>query len=66
MIDYDKVFDDPILGGQLAMNSNLTYLSRQENDPFPDPGQFHHRSFYHGLAGDYLRAAAASSTGSAR
>ena len=54
MVDYDKVFDDPILGGQLSWTSNLTYLSRQENDPFLIPGN--PTVFYQGLAGDYLRA----------
>jgi LPS-assembly protein len=54
VVDYDKVFDSSILGGQLSWTSNLTYLSRQENDPFLIPGD--PTIFYQGLAGDYLRA----------
>jgi len=51
IIDHDYIFDAPILGGELALRSNLTNLTRESADPFLINGE----SFYHGLAGDYLR-----------
>ncbi len=51
VIDYDHIFDDPVLGGQLSLTSNLTVLSRKKADPFTVGGA----TYYHGLAGDYTR-----------
>ena len=34
VIDHDYIFDDPVLGGELAINSNFTALTRDEEDPF--------------------------------
>jgi LPS-assembly protein len=51
VIDSDYIFDAPILGGELALRSNLTNLTRESADPFDVNGE----TFYHGLAGDYLR-----------
>lgn len=52
VIDYNRVFDNPVLGGQLSLRSNVTVLSRDESDPFKFDGE----TYYHGLAGDYVRA----------
>ncbi|MBN9021637.1 MAG: LPS-assembly protein LptD, partial [Rhizobiales bacterium] len=51
IIDHNYIFDSPILGGELALNSNLTNLTRESADPF----LINNETFYHGLAGDYLR-----------
>lgn len=51
VIDFEHIFETPILGGELRYNANLTSLSRGETDPFmvgPD-------TFYYGLAGTYTR-----------
>ncbi len=51
VIDHDYIFDSSILGGELSLRSNLTNLTRESADPFTVSGE----TFYHGLAGDYLR-----------
>ncbi len=51
IVDHDYIFDSPILGGELALRSNLTNLTRESADPF----QINNETYYHGLAGDYLR-----------
>ncbi len=51
VIDHDYIFDAPLLGGEVSLRSNLTNLTRQAADPF----QIGDQTFYHGLAGDYLR-----------
>lgn len=52
IVDYNRIFDNPVLGGQLSLTSNATVLSRDEADPFKVNGT----TYYHGLAGDYIRA----------
>ena len=52
VVDHSYIFDSPILGGELALQSNFTNLTREAADPFLVNGQ----TFYHGLAGDYFRA----------
>lgn len=52
VVDHDYIFDAPVLGGELALRSNLTYLTRETADPFLVNGE----TFYHGLSGEYLRA----------
>lgn len=51
VVDHDYIFDTPVLGGEVALRSNLTNLTRDAADPFTVSGE----TFYHGLAGDYLR-----------
>jgi LPS-assembly protein len=60
VIDYNHIFADPILGGELSLRSNLTAISRAEDDPFAVdlkgngifvPGDV----FYHGIAGNFVR-----------
>jgi len=52
VIDHEYIFDAPLLGGQVALRSNFTNLTREAADPFLVNGE----TYYHGLAGDYLRA----------
>jgi LPS-assembly protein len=61
VIDYNHIFGDPVLGGELSVRSNLTALSRSEDDPFAvdlnGDGKFTpNEKFYHGIAGDFVRA----------
>lgn len=56
VIDYNHVFDDPVLGGQITLTSNLTNVTRSEDDPFAVPGD--PKTYYHGVAGDFLRGTA--------
>lgn len=51
VVDHDYIFDSPVLGGEVALRSNLTNLTRDAADPFNVSGE----TYYHGLAGDYLR-----------
>ncbi len=58
--DYSRVFDDPVLGGQFTLTSNLTNITRSENDPFTvdmngDGIIAGNETFYHGVAGNYTR-----------
>ena len=60
VIDYNHIFNDPVLGGELSVRSNLTALSRQEDDPFAvdlngDNIFVPNDKFYHGIAGDFAR-----------
>jgi len=52
IVDYNRIFDNPVLGGQLSLTSNVTVLSRNQADPFKVNGM----TYYRGLAGDYIRA----------
>ncbi|MBS8259161.1 LPS-assembly protein LptD [Roseibium polysiphoniae] len=38
VIDYDYVFSDPIVGGELSLTSNFTSLTRAETDAFQATG----------------------------
>jgi LPS-assembly protein len=67
VIDYSHVFDDPLLGGEITLTSNLTNVVRSEDDPFCPDGSLptgnpavcaSGNTYYHGLAGDFLRASA--------
>lgn len=52
IVDYERVFDNPVLGGQLTSRSNVTVLSRDESDPY----MLGDDMYYRGLGGDYVRA----------
>ena len=61
VIDYDHIFGDPVFGGEVAINSNVTALNRGEEDPFAvdlnGDGKFTpNEKFYHGVAGSFVRA----------
>ena len=61
VIDYNHIFADPVLGGELSIKSNLTALTRSEDDPFAvdlkGDGVFTPSDkFYHGIAGTFARA----------
>lgn len=49
--DYERILDNPILGGEVSLRSNITSLSRDTADPF----MFNGETYYRGLAGDYTR-----------
>lgn len=51
VVDFEKTFDMPILGGELRYSANLTNLSRGETDPFNVGAD----TYYYGLAGNYTR-----------
>jgi LPS-assembly protein len=51
VLDHHYVLNNPILGGQLSFDTNLTSLSRQESDPFTFAGG----TYYHGIAGTFTR-----------
>ena len=51
VVDHEYIFDDPVMGGELSINSNLTALNREKDDPFVSDGN----TYYHGLAGTYVR-----------
>jgi len=61
--DYDYVFDNPVLGGELRVSSNLTALYREDEDPFSmtsggvySPVEVDGVQYYHGLGGTNVRA----------
>jgi LPS-assembly protein len=62
--DHDYVFDDPVLGGELTVTSNLTTLYREDEDPFSmttdtspyAPVTIGGVQYYHGASGAYTRA----------
>ncbi|HMN84698.1 MAG TPA: LPS-assembly protein LptD [Bauldia sp.] len=51
VIDHNYIFGNPVLGGELSLNTNITSLSRNENDPFIVNGD----TYYHGVAGTFTR-----------
>jgi LPS-assembly protein len=60
VVDYNHIFADPVLGGELSLRSNLTAITRQEDDPFAvdlnGDGVFTPTDkFYHGVAGSFVR-----------
>jgi LPS-assembly protein len=60
--DYDYVFDNPILGGELTVSTNFTKLHREDEDPFSQTNGAYALfpidgvQYYHGLAGTNVRA----------
>jgi LPS-assembly protein len=61
VVDYNHIYGDPVFGGELAIKSNLTALTRGEDDPFAvdlnGDGTFTpDEKFYHGVAGNFVRA----------
>jgi len=61
--DYDYVFDNPVLGGELRVSSNLTALHREDEDPFSKTTNNMYSAvevngvqYYHGLGGTNVRA----------
>ncbi len=53
VIDYHRVVDDPVFGGEVSFSSNLTSLTRAEDDPFMVMGD--PAAYYHGTAGTTVR-----------
>jgi LPS-assembly protein len=51
VVDYHRFADDPVLGGEVSFRSNLTTLTRAEDDPFKVMGS----PYYHGTAGTTVR-----------
>jgi LPS-assembly protein len=63
VVDHDYIFDNPVLGGELTLTSNLTTMYRGEEDPFSEtdngvyePVGIDGVQYYHGLQGAYTRA----------
>lgn len=56
VIDYDHVFDDPVLGGELSLTSNFTSLTRAETDAFQATGSNVDR--FRGVDGTFSRFSA--------
>jgi LPS-assembly protein len=59
--DYNRVMDDPILGGQFTVSANFTNIVRDETDPFDvdtNGDGLLDKTFYHGIAGDFARYSA--------
>jgi LPS-assembly protein len=54
VVDHDYIFDNPVVGGELSVTTNLTTLYRDEDDPFQIGGMG--PTAYHGLSGAYSRA----------
>jgi LPS-assembly protein len=54
VIDHDYVVGQPVLGGELRFDSNLTSLSRDESDLRHPPAPFD--PYYAGVAGDFTRS----------
>lgn len=58
--DYSRVFDDPVLGGEFTLTSNLTNITRADNDPFTVDVNGNgtidaNETFFHGVAGNFTR-----------
>ncbi|WP_417684079.1 LPS-assembly protein LptD [Roseibium sp.] len=53
VIDYDYVFDDPIVGGELSFTGNFTSLTRAETDAFQATGSNVDR--FRGIDGTFSR-----------
>ena len=51
VVDYHRIADDPVFGGEVSFTSNLTTLTRAEDDPFMVMGT----PYYHGTAGTTVR-----------
>jgi LPS-assembly protein len=59
--DYNRVMDDPMLGGQFTVSANFTNITRDETDPFQvdtDGNGVPDTTYYHGIAGDFARYSA--------
>ncbi len=64
VVDHDYIFDNPVMGGELSITSNLTTLHRDDEDPFSfttDDGVYSPVTIdgiqhYRGLEGGYTRA----------
>lgn len=61
--DHEYTFDNPVLGGELKLTSNITKLNREDEDPFSettggvyDPVTIDGVQYYHGLGGTNVRA----------
>jgi LPS-assembly protein len=51
VVDYNRIADDPVFGGEVSFTSNLTSLTRAEDDPF----MYMATPYYHGTAGTTVR-----------
>jgi LPS-assembly protein len=56
VVDHDYTFDNPVLGGELSVTSNMTTLYRDEDDQFDINDGIADNFAYHGLSGAYTRA----------
>ncbi len=52
VVDHSYIFDDPMFGGELQIQSNLTSLTRAEHDLRTTPAN----DYYTGVAGTFTRA----------
>ena len=52
VIDYHKITDHDVLGGELSFTTNIANVVRAEDDPFDVSGD----TYYHGTAGTTIRA----------
>jgi len=53
VIDYHRIFDTPVLGGELSITGNLTSLTRAQTDVYTDGNGF---TRYDGIEGTFSRA----------
>lgn len=61
VLDHNYIFDQPILGGELSLTSNLTSLTRGDTDErayfqYDDAGNRTQKEYYAGVAGTFTRA----------
>ncbi|AXS40604.1 LPS-assembly protein LptD [Breoghania sp. L-A4] len=53
VIDYSYVFDNPVIGGELSLDTNFTSLTRERTDAFSPDGVVDH---FRGVEGTFTRA----------
>jgi LPS-assembly protein len=54
VLDHNYIFDSPVLGGELRLDSNLTSVTRNSSDLRHPPAPF--GAYYAGVAGAFTRA----------
>jgi LPS-assembly protein len=59
VLDHNYVFDRPLFGGELRLDSNLTSITRQASDLRHPPAPF--APYYAGVAGTFTRATSRAS-----
>lgn len=55
VIDHQYFFNQPVLGGELSVKSNLTALTREKDDPILD-ADGNATGYFRGFSGNYVRA----------
>ncbi|MBN8996061.1 MAG: LPS-assembly protein LptD [Rhizobiales bacterium] len=60
VVDYNRVLDDPVFGGQYTVSANFTNVTRSKTDNFfvDSNGDGIPDTYYHGVAGDFARYSA--------